>query len=324
MLRARPPERAYALGCSMIAVSDIAYVRYRAPEIERMEQFLLDFGLHMAARTASTLYMRAAGAEPYVHITELGEPSGGIGLGLLAQSEADLQVVAAQFGVRVQDNPEPRGGRILTLTDPNGLRVDLLHGGLTAAPLPTRKPLPLNTISEHRRLVQRQRPEPGPSHVMRLGHAVLKVRSYRESLDFYTRLFGFRISDTYFAGAEDNTIMAFLHCGLGGRYTDHHTIAVAEIPGGGFEHSAFEVIDWDDVAIGHQYLASKGYQHSWGIGRHVQGSQVFDYWRDPFGNKIEHWTDGDLINDEYVPEHRRFEPDALAQWAPPMSPEFMS
>jgi catechol 2,3-dioxygenase-like lactoylglutathione lyase family enzyme len=106
---------------------------------------------------------------------------------------------------------------------------------------------------------------------MRLGHAVLKVRSYRESLDFYTRLFGFRSSDTYFAGAEDNTIMAFLHCGLGERYTDHHTIALAEIPGGGFEHSAFEVIDCDDVAIGHQYLASKGYQHSWGVGRHVQG-----------------------------------------------------
>lgn len=300
----------------MIAVTDIAYVRYRAPDLERMERFLLDFGLKPAARTASTLYMRAAGTEPYVHITEIGEPSHGIGLGLLAQSESNLERVAARFGVPVKDNPEPRGGRIVTVVDPNGLRVDLVHGARAAVPLQTRTPLPVNTISEHRRLAQRQRPELGPSHVMRLGHVVLKVRNYRESLNFYTSMFGFRISDTYYAGAEDNTIMAFLHCGLGARYTDHHTIAVAEIPGGGFEHSAFEVIDWDDVAIGHQHLVSKGYKHSWGIGRHVQGSQVFDYWRDPFGNKIEHWTDGDLINDEYVPEHHRLEPAASRSGRP--------
>jgi hypothetical protein len=25
------------------------------------------------------------------------------------------------------------------------------------------------------------------------------------------------------------------------------------------------------------------------------GSQVFDYWKDPFGNELEHWTDGDLF-----------------------------
>jgi hypothetical protein len=28
----------------------------------------------------------------------------------------------------------------------------------------------------------------------------------------------------------------------------------------------------------------------------VVGSQIYDYWRDPFGNVVEHWTDGDLLN----------------------------
>jgi catechol 2,3-dioxygenase-like lactoylglutathione lyase family enzyme len=308
----------------LIVVSDIAYVRYRAPDLEGMERFLLDFGLSRAARTESALYMRAAGSEPYAHITEPGESSQGIGFGLLTQSEADLERLAERCGARVRDNTEPRGGKIVTVTDPNGFRIDLLHGGKAATALQARRPLQLNTISEQRRLLERQRPEPGPSHVMRLGHVVLRVRSYRESLEFYSGLFGLRISDTYYAGTPDRTIMAFLHCGLGRRYTDHHTVAIAQIPGEGIEHSAFEVIDWDDVAIGHQHLASKGYRHSWGIGRHVEGSQVFDYWRDPFGNKVEHWTDGDLVNDEYVPQHHQFEPTALAQWAPPMSPEFLS
>ena len=26
------------------------------------------------------------------------------------------------------------------------------------------------------------------------------------------------------------------------------------------------------------------------------GSQIFDYWRDPWGHTVEHWTDGDLLD----------------------------
>jgi hypothetical protein len=78
----------------MITVSDIAYVRYRPPDLARMERFLLDFRLRAAARTRSALYVRAAGAEPYAHITELGELSPGIGVGLLAQRHSCLAVSA--------------------------------------------------------------------------------------------------------------------------------------------------------------------------------------------------------------------------------------
>jgi hypothetical protein len=30
----------------------------------------------------------------------------------------------------------------------------------------------------------------------------------------------------------------------------------------------------------------------------VLGSQIFDYWFDPFGFRLEHWTDGDLFNQD--------------------------
>ena len=43
----------------------------------------------------------------------------------------------------------------------------------------------------------------------------------------------------------------------------------------------------------------------WGIGRHVLGSQLFDYWYDPDGMEFEHYTDGDLFTagheTHYVP-----------------------
>jgi hypothetical protein len=47
---------------------------------------------------------------------------------------------------------------------------------------------------------------------------------------------------------------------------------------------------------GHQLLKEKSYGHVWGVGRHILGGQIFDYWKDPWGHKVEHWTDGDLLN----------------------------
>ena len=33
-----------------------------------------------------------------------------------------------------------------------------------------------------------------------------------------------------------------------------------------------------------------------GIGRHVLGSQVYDYWADPWGRVHEHWAHSDRLN----------------------------
>ena len=60
------------------------------------------------------------------------------------------------------------------------------------------------------------------------------------------------------------------------------------------------------------------YQHAWGLGRHVQGSQVYDYWFDPWGHIHEHMCDGDQINNTH--EHRMWGPGdqtgAGDQWGP--------
>ena len=86
------------------------------------------------------------------------------------------------------------------------------------------------------------------------------------------------------------------------------------------------MLDLDDLMRGSHFLEARGkWKHSWGVGRHFQGSQIFDYWRDPFGNKIEHWTDGDLVNDDYARGHTSFNPATdLAQWGPPLSPDFLA
>jgi hypothetical protein len=72
----------------------------------------------------------------------------------------------------------------------------------------------------------------------------------------------------------------FMRCDRGDDPADHHTVVVTQNVTDTYSHSAFEVIDFDYVAMGQQYLQSKGWRHAWGVGRHILGSQIFDYWRD--------------------------------------------
>jgi catechol 2,3-dioxygenase-like lactoylglutathione lyase family enzyme len=151
----------------------------------------------------------------------------------------------------------------------------------------------------------------------------LLVTDYKAGLAFYQKL-GLSPSDSFFAGEPANVIASFMHCGLGEKFTDHHTVAVITSPDGTnrFDHCAFEVVDLDDIMQGQAYLKARNYEHAWGVGRHVQGSQIFDYWRDPWGHKHEHWTDGDLVNLNTPVGLAPLSPEGLSQWAPPLEPAY--
>lgn len=308
----------------MIAVDDIAFVRYQVTDLDRLEAFLLDFGLHRAARTADALYMRAAGTAHHVHVASLGKENATLGFGLRARSAEDLDRLAQAQSRPVEPVDEPGGGWRVRLVDPAGFIVDVIHGQAVHAPLPTRAPVAMNPAVGRQRFGQTVRMKPAPSTVMRLGHIALQVPDFPSAHAFYSEVLGLRASDTYWAGDTNNTIAAFMHCGLGERWTDHHTVALISAQDGRarFDHCAFEVLDLDDVMQGGEYLKARGHAHSWGVGRHIQGSQIFDYWRDPFGNKIEHWTDGDLVNDATPVGHAQISADELHQWAPPLNPSF--
>jgi catechol 2,3-dioxygenase-like lactoylglutathione lyase family enzyme len=306
----------------VIQVQDIIYVRYQAPDLDVMERFLIDFGMQRAERTATTLYMRGCSTMPYIHVTDLGSELRSNGFALLAQNEEDVERLASEMGLRSEWNPEPAGGLMLQLTDPSGFDVTVLGGLKAAESLATRQPLDFNPSVRRNRLAGVQRVIPGPSHVFRLGHVLLRCTQMDDSLRFYTERLGFQISDSGYAVTPDNVVGHFLHCGLGNELTDHHTIAVFKRPESKIDHSGFEVLDMDDLIVGNEYLKKQNYRHQWGVGRHVEGSQIFDYWRDPFGNKIEHWTDGDLVNDRYVGKVSKLSPEGLSQWGPPLPQDF--
>lgn len=79
----------------------------------------------------------------------------------------------------------------------------------------------------------------------------------------------------------------------------------------------------DAMAAGGQYLIDQGYYRSWGIGRHIQGSQIFDYWRDPDGFLVEHFADGDRFDCTLEPGWAPMTASGLAQWGPPVTRDFL-
>ena len=71
-----------------IKVSDMAYGRLRAPDLDVMEEFLTRFGMTRSDRTRTALYMRGTDPAHHIHITELGEPKF-VGFAYYAESEDD-------------------------------------------------------------------------------------------------------------------------------------------------------------------------------------------------------------------------------------------
>ncbi|MFZ1991975.1 MAG: VOC family protein [Alphaproteobacteria bacterium] len=300
---------------SIIKIEDIAFVRFSVPDLDAAEDWFADFGLVRVARDAKRLFMRGSGSGAFLYAAELGAP-GFLGLGFKAESRADLASLSAATRAPVMGFDGPRGGEVVRLSDPDGISVEVVHGQIPL-PLPYIERPPLNNIDRHERLREPKRLPPGPSEVVRLGHAVLNVTNFRRSEAWYKEHLGFLTSDEIRTDDGKATMGAFLRCDRGDQPTDHHTLFLLQGEKAGFNHAAFEVRDFDDLMTGHDHLVAHKYAHSWGVGRHILGSQIFDYWRDPWGNTMEHWTDGDLFTAERPPALASVTDLLGSQWGPP-------
>jgi catechol 2,3-dioxygenase-like lactoylglutathione lyase family enzyme len=191
--------------------------------------------------------------------------------------------------------------------------------------LPERQPLTLNFGDEVNRVKAVQRPPRAPARVERLGHVVLETTAFQRSLEWYLQNLGLIVSDfLYFPGQRDRgPTMAFIRCDRGSVPADHHTLAMHLGPAKQYTHSAYQVTDLDAVAAGGAYLAEQGYHHAWGVGRHIMGSQIFDYWRDPDRFMVEHFADGDMFDTTVEAGWAEMTASNLAQWGPPVSRDFL-
>jgi catechol 2,3-dioxygenase-like lactoylglutathione lyase family enzyme len=308
----------------VVKVNDLAYGRLQSPSLDVAEEFLTNFGMVRAERTATALYMRGTDSPHHLHVTHLG-PSKFLGLGFYVDNEEVLKAAAKAPGASgIENIDEPGGGKRVRFTDPNGYQMEVLCGMQQVPKLPIHKNV-LNTGEEKlRRAGELMRLPRGASQVKRIAHAVIMTPNANEKIKWYRETLGFVPSDVVYAGDKNNVIASFNRCDRGDLYVDHHVFLCIEGPKTGLNHLSFEVQTIDDVMIGHEYLKSKNkYDHIWGIGRHVLGSQVFDYWKDPWGRVHEHWTDTDVLNIHSPTNYLSAEEGLDSQWGEAVPKEFI-
>lgn len=308
-----------------IRVADIAWLEFAKPDLMRAEAFARAFGFGIALRDPQELHLRGTTAGPPCVILRRGPRTRFAGLALRAADEVDVLRLADKTGASVRRLPEAIGGIGVQLTDPSGTPVKVVAGQHELPAQPGQQPQVINAGSGGARVNATVRPPRVPARVQRLGHVVLQSTVYVQTLNWYLDTFGMIVSDfLFFPGQrERGPAMSFIRCDRGSTPADHHTLALALGPADRYIHSAYEVSDLDALAAGGEYLKERGYQRSWGIGRHIQGSQLFDYWRDPDGFLVEHFADGDVFDNTLEPGWAPFTASGLAQWGPPATKDFL-
>jgi catechol 2,3-dioxygenase-like lactoylglutathione lyase family enzyme len=157
------------------------------------------------------------------------------------------------------------------------------------------------------------RAEAGQARPTRLSHVLMFTPDIKRTVAFYERALGLRLSD----GSEG--IVAFLHARHG---SDHHLIAFAQGSARGWHHSAWDVPTVDEVGLGKMQMAHAGYKAGWGVGRHVLGSNYFQYVRDPWGSYWEYSADIDYVGaGTEWPTGNHPPEDSLYLWGPDV-PEY--
>ncbi|OBH88978.1 VOC family protein [Mycobacterium sp. E2989] len=312
----------------VIKVHDVVWLEFEKPDLQKAETFALAFGFSIVLRTDNELHLRGSDPGAPCVLIRRGSRSRFVGPAFVAAEPSDLLRLADATGAAVRALPETIGGVTVNLVDPSGIALRVVSGVHELPELPSQKPHLFNFGASHDTLRANatQRPPRVPARVQRLGHIVLQTPKYIEALNWYLDHLGLIVSDfCYYPGQrERGPVMSFIRCDRGSVPADHHTLAMALGPTHRYVHSAYQVADLDALAAGGEYLREQGYFRSWGIGRHIQGSQIFDYWRDPEGGfLVEHYADGDMFDNTLEPGWAPLSASGLYQWGPPPSKDFL-
>lgn len=149
---------------------------------------------------------------------------------------------------------------------------------------------------EAERLRAKAPPAVLPFDIRKIGHVVLRVADLERSVEFYTNVLGFRVSDVYPESMMKGG-MVFMRCNA-----DHHGVALV---GGGPGHSqhkelhhlAFEVATIDEVLRAREHLRAHDVPIDF-EGRRRAGVQVAVEFRDPDDHVLEIYWGLDQVGPE--------------------------
>ncbi|MGZ5268973.1 MAG: VOC family protein [Ramlibacter sp.] len=306
----RPPAAGRAVS--------LAFLRWEKKSLGATARFWSDFGFAIASATAERVVARGTAAGPCLAVASRGAADRFVGPAFAMSNDTDLAAYERAFGGRWLDAAQlPAGGRGIEVLDPSGRPVWLLQGQDESLPLPNRAPVhPLTNTAAHTARVNAPVRTPiEPARVVRLGHLVLQTVDFAGMANWYMRVLGLIPTDVQYL-ADGSPALAFMRLDMRDTPADHHTLVLVGALEERYEHSAYEVVDLDALGQGQQVLRAHGWRHLWGIGRHVLGSQLFDYWQDPDGFEYEHYTDGDVFTADVETGYTPLEFGSLWAWGP--------
>jgi catechol 2,3-dioxygenase-like lactoylglutathione lyase family enzyme len=147
-------------------------------------------------------------------------------------------------------------------------------------------------------------------HPLRMGHAVYFTPSskLKETSEFYRNRLGFRMTESVKQFGD------FMRCAGS---PDHHNLFLISIgEKAGFNHVAFELNNFDEIMTGGRAMEGKGWTANTKPGRHIMGSNIFWYFKNPSGGATEYFSDMDVFDDNWQPKYHEKNP-GYAHWMMP-------
>jgi catechol-2,3-dioxygenase len=282
---------------SRFPVSWLRSVDLEVPDLDAAEHFYTQaWGLDVAAREATSLYLRATGDDHHILALHAGAKAAMRSITFRADSVAALHDVAARAG--------GHGGRVLMPVGP----VAWMAGGTGVVILDNQG----RTLRVVHGDARRTADAPVRDRASRLSHVNINSSDTEAARAWYESVLGFRMTDR-------SRLMAFVRCN-----DDHHCIVIADAPVDGLNHVAFMLPDLEGVMRAAGRMVDHGYPIGWGVGRHGPGDNVFAYFVDPFGIVVEHTAEVLKVDDAYRvggPQDWTWPPGRTDQWgiAPPKS-----
>jgi len=126
----------------------------------------------------------------------------------------------------------------------------------------------------------------------RMGHVVFNVPPDKaeQATTFYVDRLQFRFSDRS-KGFGD-----FMRCPGS---NEHHNLFFLYAGKAMFNHVAFEVSGFDEIIFGGKHMVGCGWKPDTKPGRHILGSNLFWYFKNPSGGKTEYYADMDIMDDNW-------------------------
>ncbi|WP_300014366.1 VOC family protein [Pseudonocardia sp.] len=267
----------------MIELTDIAYVRSGAADLDGAVRFAVDVvGLQHVGTEDGVAHVRADGRH---HCLAFVEGASGVLASAFTVRDDDALALAETeletrgFTVHRGDAAQARSrrvGRFVGFDDPFGNRIELVVGQQSLA-----RPV-----------------EPGRgSGITEFGHLCLDAPDVAEAYRFWSGAFNARVSDWI---GDAACLMRIDEV--------HHKLAVFQGDGPGLCHVNFQVAELDDVFRNWHALRERGVEIEMGPGRHPQSGAVFLYFLGPEGLTYEYSYGVRRITDEAAWTPRFFDP----------------